>query len=56
MAKIPPGPEWPEGWQNVDQVYGPTHVLGTGAVVQECAPTPIESRSWGRMKPLYGGR
>ncbi|MBK8232709.1 MAG: hypothetical protein IPK72_19530 [Candidatus Eisenbacteria bacterium] len=47
MIKIPPGLEWPEGWQDVDLVFGPTHALGIGALVEECAPTPVESRTWG---------
>ncbi|MCC7142769.1 MAG: hypothetical protein IT349_11775 [Candidatus Eisenbacteria bacterium] len=56
MIKIPPGLEWPEGWQDVDLVFGPTHALGIGALVEECAPTPVESRTWGRVKSLYGRR
>jgi hypothetical protein len=53
MTKIAPGLEWPEGWQDVSVRWGPTSALGIGAEVEE-SPSPVESKTWGEIKSLFG--
>lgn len=54
MTKVPPGLQWPEGWQDVDVVWGEgVHSLGIGAVLEPCEPVAVETGSWGRVKALY---
>ena len=53
MTNIAPGQELPQGWHNVDLVWGATAALGIGAVVDSCPPTPAENTTWASIKALY---
>lgn len=54
MTKVPPGLQWPEGWQDVDKVWSEgVHSLGIGAVLEPCEPVAVEPGSWGKVKALY---
>ncbi|MBK8233318.1 MAG: hypothetical protein IPK72_22785 [Candidatus Eisenbacteria bacterium] len=53
MTKVAPGQGFPEGWQPVNDVFGPTHALGISIKLADCSPVPVESMSWGKVKSLY---
>lgn len=53
MTKIHSSTGYPEGWQNVSVVWGPTQALGIGAEVIECTNTPVKETTWGAIKALY---
>ncbi|MBK8233320.1 MAG: hypothetical protein IPK72_22795 [Candidatus Eisenbacteria bacterium] len=53
MTKVAPGLAFPEGWQPVNDVFGPTHALGISIKLADCSPVPVESMSWGKVKSLY---
>ncbi len=53
MTKVAPGQSFPEGWQPVNDVFGPTHALGISIKLADCSPVPARPMSWGRVKSLY---
>jgi hypothetical protein len=51
-TKIAPGTPFPEGWQDVNAVWGGTAAMGIGAYIESEA-TPNESTTWGEIKTLF---
>lgn len=50
---VPPGAQWPEGWQRVNDIWDQNvHALGIGVYLDE-VPTSVEAATWGRIKALY---
>ena len=52
MVNLPNGLGFPEGWNDVDEVFGETAALGIGILYGQC-PLPTHESTWGRVKSLY---
>ena len=54
MTLIPPGIDYPSGWDRVSLIWGSTRALGIGAEVGECGTVdPVHEKSWGQIKALF---
>jgi hypothetical protein len=49
---VPPGVDWPSGWQDPALVWGTTRSLGIGVYFTPDA-TPAEITTWGAVKSLF---
>jgi len=52
-TNIAPGIGYPTGWQNPSVVWGACQSLGLGVYFVETF-SPVEPRTWGRLKALFG--
>lgn len=51
-TKVAPGLGYPEGWQDVEILWGETAAMGVG-VYLDTDPSPVESPTWGRIRSLF---
>jgi hypothetical protein len=53
MTNIPPEIGYPTGWHDVSLIWGPIQAIGLGVWVLAIPPTPVQDKTWGRVKSLY---